>query len=1167
MRGGLIAVVAALVWPAAAAAATSTVRVFDAAPAVSFRLQIDGKIRGSTLAPGALSGPIALSPRRHLFRAIGAGGQILAAARLRPAAGRSSIVSLAQTAGGKGVLVLSTTAVRRAGFASFRVIDLAGASGPIEFGTGAAPELRVISGLQFGHTSRTIFVPATAAPDGVLPVHAWRSQDGSPLGRSELVVAIGGATTFAVVSTATGTDLVRLPWDVAPPEPRAGPEITGTRRYANSVTCGGDTWTTTPAVTRVWTRDGIPVAGSADLDLALTQGVDDGHTIGCQVTATTTGGSVTVLAPSFWLVHAPVPDGRPVITGAIAATSTLTCGDGAWTSSPTALSYAWFRGAQQIESGPTHVLDRILDFETPVTCTVTASNDGGEATQVALQPVVLGAPTAVTPPTIGGTPVVGGTLSRTGAGTWTYGVTPQLTYQWVRCAASGMGCNPILGQTGATYHLTTTDIGHAVALQETASDPADATLAQSQWSLPTTAVPALLTLSPSDTVAQTTASLHGSVTAGGVATTVHFEYSCASCATVSTPPQTLNGSDPITVDESVSGLTPNTAYTVSLVETDPASARTAAGAGFTTLANPPNTTVDAASAVAMTSATLRGHVNTGGVAATAHFEYSADPTFATFASTADVPVTTGAATAVLVPVTGLSADTTYYVRLQATNNGGADTTPGTGSFTTLADVPVVTVGATSDITRTTATLNGQVNTNGVDATAHFDYTADGSGVVSSTPDQNVPAGSNQPVHAGIFGLAPNILYHVTLVVSNNGGTGQASGGDFTTDPLAPVPVLDATTAIAQTTATLNGHVDPSGVAATYHFEYSTDFLTGPVFPTTEASVPAGGVVSATIGPLGLDPNTTYQVRLVATNAGGSATVSDTFTTLPLPPTVGASPLNDITTSSVTLRGTVDPHGDPTATFQFEWGTTLPSGVKLGGNATGGAVSAGLNTLAPSTVYHYQLTATNAGGTDTGADLAFRTAPDLVSPSTVTIIGPAAWAPGDLLTCDPGTWTGAPADNTVTYLWTRNGTQIASGATYTVVEADFGATVNCVVTVSNELAGGIPGGATTVNASNGTTVGVPPVNLTAPVATAGATSATVDPGTWRGGNITLTYAWTRCDDLTMTNNCGPAPGTTNPATGEYTYDVSDSTLFLQATVTATNGLVPDGSATSNVIQAP
>ena len=57
--------------------------------------------------------------------------------------------------------------------------------------------------------------------------------------------------------------------------------------------------------------------------------------------------------------------------------------------------------------------------------------------------------------------------------------------------------------------------------------------------------------------------------------------------------------------------------------------------------------------------------------------------------------------------------------------------------------------------------------------------------------------------------------------------------------------------------------------------------------------------------------------------------------------------------------------------------------------------------------------------------------------------------GELLSTTDGTWTGAPPI-TFTYQWQRNGSNIgsATASTYTLVAADAGNPIRCVVTGTN-----------------------------------------------------------------------------------------------------------------------
>ena len=118
--------------------------------------------------------------------------------------------------------------------------------------------------------------------------------------------------------------------------------------------------------------------------------------------------------------------------------------------------------------------------------------------------------------------------------------------------------------------------------------------------------------------------------------------------------------------------------------------------------------------------------------------------------------------------------------------------------------------------------------------------------------------------------------------SNSGSNaGSSAGGTSTTDgeesPTTTTTVVDArptvvsgsASALATTTATLGATVDPGGLSTSYKFEYGTTDSYG--HQTTSQSVSGSGAQSVSASITGLDPDTSYIFRVVATNSLGSAT--------------------------------------------------------------------------------------------------------------------------------------------------------------------------------------------------------------------------------------------------------------------------------------------------------
>jgi hypothetical protein len=112
--------------------------------------------------------------------------------------------------------------------------------------------------------------------------------------------------------------------------------------------------------------------------------------------------------------------------------------------------------------------------------------------------------------------------------------------------------------------------------------------------------------------------------------------------------------------------------------------------------------------------------------------------------------------------------------------------------------PRATTGDASDVSPTTATVNGTVNPGGAKATYHFDYGPTGS-YGSRAPTTDGVAGSDAADHAvsaALSGLTPGTAYHYRLVATSCGGCGggTVAGPDrvFTTAGEATPPTTTGT---------------------------------------------------------------------------------------------------------------------------------------------------------------------------------------------------------------------------------------------------------------------------------------------------------------------------------------------------------------------------------------
>jgi hypothetical protein len=197
---------------------------------------------------------------------------------------------------------------------------------------------------------------------------------------------------------------------------------------------------------------------------------------------------------------------------------------------------------------------------------------------------------------------------------------------------------------------------------------------------------------------------------------------------------------------------------------------------------------------------------------------------------------------------------------------------------------------------------------------------------------------------------------------------------------------DATN-VGHSFATLNGTAALEGEPGTTgHFQFGTTIPYDSA--TTPATIPSTGQTndpfSASI--TGLAPDTTYHYRSVvdfpafASGPAGTAVGPDRTFTTPGFPTLTTGAATQVTSTSATLNGTVNPHGLGTIA-SFEYGktsafgstATTPAAQDVGADRSDHAVSLVAAGLEPATTYHYRMVAKQGGTTVTGADRTFTTA--------------------------------------------------------------------------------------------------------------------------------------------------------------------------------------------------
>ncbi len=295
----------------------------------------------------------------------------------------------------------------------------------------------------------------------------------------------------------------------------------------------------------------------------------------------------------------------------------------------------------------------------------------------------------------------------------------------------------------------------------------------------------------------------------------------------------------------------------------------------------PTVTTEAATLITDSSAVLHGKVNPNGCQTTYVFEYGKTVFYGFFAGEGAAGKGTSDKSVVGTPIL-LSPGTTYHFRISAINSDGKQKFGSDMTFTTTSsDPPVVTTEEATEIKTTSATLNGSVNPEGVEATYEFEYgTTTSYGKKSSSG--TVPAGFGaKKVTKPVTGLESGTTYHYRIVgKSSHGAATPGADKTFktTTSGKPPTVTTEEATGVLSTDATLNGSVNPEGAETTYEFEYGTSISYGK--KSASGTVSGFGAQKVNKPVTGLEPGTTYHYRIVAKNSFGSATpgADKTFTT-------------------------------------------------------------------------------------------------------------------------------------------------------------------------------------------------------------------------------------------------------------------------------------------------
>lgn len=355
-------------------------------------------------------------------------------------------------------------------------------------------------------------------------------------------------------------------------------------------------------------------------------------------------------------------------------------------------------------------------------------------------------------------------------------------------------------------------------------------------------------------------------------------------------------------------------------------------------------------------------------------------------------------------VTGLIANTVYYLRAYASNDIGT----GYGNeiiFTTSQVEPATIItSAITSVTSTAAISGGTITDDGGGPVIMrgICWATTSSPTLEDEKTDNGPESGN--FTSNISGLAPATTYHLRAYAINSAGISYGNDLTFTTTAIVPSLTTEGITGLKQTRAISGGSIISNGGAAIT--------VSGVCWSTAHSPIATGShSVDGTSGGsfisylTGLSPNTLYYIRSYAINSVGTGYGNEiSFTTdLVKIPIITTTAVSLITPSTAQTGGNVTEDGGATVTARGVcWATspnpTISNNKSTDGSGTGSYIT-NLSGLNRGTQYHVRAYATNSKGTAYGDDLTFTTrtsTPALTTAATTAITRNSATSGGTII---------------------------------------------------------------------------------------------------------------------------------------------------------------------------
>lgn len=370
-------------------------------------------------------------------------------------------------------------------------------------------------------------------------------------------------------------------------------------------------------------------------------------------------------------------------------------------------------------------------------------------------------------------------------------------------------------------------------------------------------------------------------------------------------------------------------------------------------------------------------INPSKAPTTASLQYSTDANFTSIIRSVNLTpsaIDGGLIMSIPAIVSELTPNTTYFIRVTASNESGSFTTE-TSSFKSLAppvSPPMLVSLAPTSITGWSARLNGTVNANNGTTTVSFLYGTDPDFITNTqtglADPQSVSGNTVRNVGLDISFLSPLTTYYYKVVGSNSAASVHSEVISFTTPAIvgvAPtVETLRPAGGLNTPSTTISARLNPMGQTTSVRLVYGSEqsLSISPRIVNVATQYTGDETVTVTADMSGLVPGYRYYYRFEATNAAGvTKSVALTNTGNPLMPVISNTMASNQTQSSLLLQTRVNPGASNTRTYfifgtdpLLESGTSTVQGTPFAlTNAISNQVSYSLTGLKPNTTIYFR----------------------------------------------------------------------------------------------------------------------------------------------------------------------------------------------------------------------